>query len=137
MAQPAVYKARNVITRVGGLILDDILEDGEIRIAYDRPNVTKQIDIHDGGIFSYKTGFPCTVTIPIMQNSRWITILNAYVTAGAMTSLVIRDANDYDSALVIDIKHCMLQTADVVFGSEATAREYVFEAIQSTTLSAS
>lgn len=131
MAQPAVYKSKNVLVTIDGIPLEDILEDGEIQITFDRENVSKQLDLNDGGLFSYRSGFPAKVIIPVMQNSIWITTLNAAIMTGTMMSIALADANDYVGRVIFQADYCMAQMPDITFGPEAGAREYVFEVINS------
>lgn len=127
--KPAIYKLKNIIVSVDGVEMADISEDDGITIAFDRENVSKQLDRNDGGIFSYKDGFPCKITIPVLQHSPWITALNLLITTGSMVSINVRDVNDYGSAVVVDVRHAMIQMPEISFGAEAGTRPYVFEGI--------
>lgn len=127
--KPAIYKLKNIIVSVDGVEMGDIGEDDGITIAFDRENVSKQLDRNDGGIFSYKDGFPCKITIPVLQHSPWITALNLLITTGSMVSINVRDVNDYGSAVVVDVRHAMIQMPEISFGAEAATRSYVFEGI--------
>lgn len=127
--KPAIYKLKNIIVSVDGVEMADIGEDDGITIAFDRENVSKQLDRNDGGIFSYKDGFPCKITIPVLQHSPWITALNLLITTGSMVSINVRDVNDYGSAVVVDVRHAMIQMPEISFGAEAGTRSYVFEGI--------
>lgn len=127
--KPAIYKLKNIIVSVDGVEMADISEDDGITIAFDRENVSKQLDRNDGGIFSYKDGFPCKITIPVLQHSPWITALNLLITTGSMVSINVRDVNDYGSAVVVDVRHAMIQMPEISFGAEAGTRSYVFEGI--------
>ena len=126
---PAIYKLKNIIVSVDGVEVTDIEEDGEITVEFDRDNVSKQLDRNDGGLFSYRDGFPCKITLPILQHSTWITALNALINTGAMVSINIRDLNDYTSASIIDVRHAMIQMPGISYGAEASSRSYVFEGI--------
>ncbi|MGL5716967.1 MAG: hypothetical protein ACRCX2_28385 [Paraclostridium sp.] len=129
MARPAVYKQSNVIFSVNGVPMTDIAEDESITIEYDRERISKQLDIHDGGIFSLRTGKPARITVPVLQHSRWLSILAGYRNAEAMVEVSLEDKNDYGNAMTFVSAHAMIQDPAVEYGTEASSRSFVFEII--------
>lgn len=129
MARPAVYKQSKVIFSVNGVPMEDIAEDESISIEYDRERISKQLDIHEGGIFSLRSGKPARISVPVLQHSRWISILSAYRNAEQMVAISLEDKNDYGNAQVFVSAHAMIQDPNVEYGTEASSRVFVFEVI--------
>ncbi|MGL5717429.1 MAG: hypothetical protein ACRCX7_11080 [Cetobacterium sp.] len=129
MARPAVYKQSKVIFSVNGVPMEDIAEDESITVDYDRERITKQLDIHEGGIFSLRSGKPARITVPVLQHSRWISLLSAYRNAEAMVAISLEDKNDYGNAQVFVSAHAMIQDPNVEYGTEASSRSFAFEII--------
>lgn len=129
MATPAIYKQSNVIFSVNGVPMVDIAEDEAITIEYDRERISKQLDIHEGGIFSLRSGKPAKISVPVLQHSRWISILSAYRNAEAMVAVSLEDKNNYGNAQVFVSAHAMIQDPNIEYGTEASSRTFVFEII--------
>lgn len=129
MAKPAFYKQNKVIFSVNGIPMEDIAEDESISIEYDRERISKQLDIHEGGIFSLRSGKPARISVPVLQHSRWISILSAYRNAEQMVAISLEDKNDYGNAQVFVSAHAMIQDPNVEYGAEASSRVFVFEVI--------
>ncbi|MGL5713873.1 MAG: hypothetical protein ACRCX2_12695 [Paraclostridium sp.] len=129
MARPAVYKQSNVIFSVNGVPMTDIAEDESISIEYDRERITKQLDIHEGGIFSLRSGKPARISVPVLQHSRWLSILSAYRNAESMVAISLEDKNDYGNAMTFVSAHAMIQDPAVEYGTEASSRTFIFEII--------
>jgi hypothetical protein len=130
--RPAVYKQSNVIFSVNGVPVVDIAEDSEITIEYDRERISKQLDIHEGGIFSLRSGKPAKITLELLQHSNWISILSAYRNAEAMVAVTLEDKNEYGNAMVFASAFAMIQDPAVSYGTEASSRSFVFEIINLT-----
>jgi len=135
-ATPAVYKQEKVIFTIAGIPVDDIAEDSEITVEYDRDRITKQNDIRDGGIFSVRVGKPAKITVPIMQHSRWNTVLLNYRNLDKMIPISLSDRNDYGNGTTFITAHAMIQDSGASFGAEATSRSYVFEVMHLTDVTA-
>lgn len=129
MARPAVYKQKNVIFSVNGVPVKDIAEDSSITVEYDRERISKQLDIHNGGIFSLRSGKPARISIEIMQHSPWISILAGYRVAESMVAVDLNDLNYYGSSVQFASGHAMIQDPNVEYGTEASSRTFVFEII--------
>ncbi len=129
MATPAIYKQSNVIFSVNGVPMVDIAEDEAITIEYDRERISKQLDIHEGGIFSLRSGKPAKISVPVLQHSRWVSILSAYRNAEAMVAVSLEDKNNYGNAQVFVSAHAMIQDPNIEYGTEASSRTFVFEII--------
>lgn len=129
MATPAIYKQSNVIFSVNGIPMVDIAEDESITIEYDRERISKQLDIHEGGIFSLRSGKPARISVPVLQHSRWISILSAYRNAETMVAVSLEDKNNYGNAQVFVSAHAMIQDPNVEYGTESSSRTFVFEII--------
>lgn len=97
-ATPAVYKQSEVIFAVLGIPMEDIAEDEEISVEYDRDRITKQNDIKQGGIFSVRNGKPAKISVPILQHSRWHSVLANYRNLDQMIPVSLSDRNNYGSA---------------------------------------
>lgn len=132
MARPAVYKQSKVIFSVNGVPMEDIAEDESITIEYDRERISKQLDIHEGGIFSLRSGKPARITVPVLQHSRWISILSAYRNAEKMVAVSLEDKNEYGNAQTFVAAHAMIQDPNVEYGTEASSRSFAFEIIHLT-----
>lgn len=132
MARPAVYKQSKVIFSVNGVPMEDIAEDESITIEYDRERITKQLDIHEGGIFSLRSGKPAKISVPVLQHSKWISILSAYRNAEGMVAVSLEDKNEYGNAQTFVSAHAMIQDPNVEYGTEASSRTFVFEIIHLT-----
>lgn len=132
MARPAVYKQSKVIFSVNGVPMEDIAEDESITIEYDRERISKQLDIHEGGIFSLRSGKPARITVPVLQHSRWISILSAYRNAEKMVAISLEDKNEYGNAQTFVAAHAMIQDPNVEYGTEASSRSFAFEIIHLT-----
>ncbi|MEG0151555.1 MAG: hypothetical protein RR744_00050 [Cellulosilyticaceae bacterium] len=124
---PAVYKQNKVIFSVAGIPVEDIAEDEEITINYDRDRISKQLDIGKGGIFSVRDGNPATIEVPILQHSKWISILTNYKKLDKMVAISLEDKNDYNNTAMFVSAHAMIQNVPVSYGSEASSRTFVFE----------
>lgn len=129
MATVDQYKFSEVHVTIAGFTIDDIPEDSTISVAYDREHITKQTDRRDGGIFGVKEGKPGNITIDIMQNSKWVTILTDYRLSNKMIPVTIMDRNKYDSRINLVATHCMIQDPALSFGTDPTARTFVFESM--------
>jgi hypothetical protein len=129
MARPAVYKQSKVIFSVNGVPMQDIAEDESISISYDRERISKQLDIHEGGIFSLRSGKPARISVPVLQHSRWVSILNAYRDSELMVAVSLEDKNEYGNAQSFVSAHAMIQDPAVEYGTEAQSRVYEFEII--------
>lgn len=127
--RPAVYKQNKVIFSVAGIPVEDIAEDAEITINYDRDRISKQLDISKGGIFSVRDGNPATIEVPILQHSKWISILTGYKKLDQMVPITLSDMNEYGNTAMFVSAHAMLQNVPVAYGSEASSRTFVFEII--------
>lgn len=125
-----IYKFSEVIFSINTIPVDDIPEDGEISIEYDRDRVTKQIDVNTGGIYSWKHGKPARVTIQILPNSRWVNALQNYRNLGKPLAITIEDRNDYESKPKFVCGKAMVLDGDVSFGTDATPVTFIFECIQ-------
>lgn len=132
MARPAVYKQSRVIFSVNGVPMEDIAEDESITIEYDRERISKQLDIHEGGIFSLRSGKPARITVPVLQHSRWISLLSAYRNAEQMVAVSLEDKNEYGNAQTFVAAHAMIQDPNVEYGTEASSRSFAFEIIHLT-----
>ena len=132
IARPAVYKQSKVIFSVAGIPMEDIAEDESISIEYDRERISKQLDIHEGGIFSLRSGKPARITVPVLQHSRWISILSEYRNAEQMVPISLEDKNEYGNAQTFVAAHAMIQDPNVEYGTEASSRTFVFEIIHLT-----
>ncbi len=125
----SIYKQSKVIFSIAGIPVTDIAEDGEITVEYDRDRVTKQNDINTGGIFSVRNGKPAKITVPIMRNSRWHTIISNYKNIDKMVAVSLADRNDYGSNKTYVSTHAMIQDAPDTFGADASSVGYVFEIV--------
>ncbi len=123
------YKFTEVHVTIDGFTMDDIPEDSTISIAYDREHITKETDRRDGGIFGVKEGKPGNITIDVMQDSRWVAILSDYRLSNKMIAVTVMDRNKYDSRISLVATHCMIQDPALSFGTDPTARTFVFEAM--------
>jgi len=124
---PAIYKQDKVVFSLAGIPVDDIPEDGEITVEYDRDRITKQLDFEQGGIFSTKNGKPARISVPILQHSKWHVILSNYRNLDEMIVVSLADRNDYAGATTFIGAHAMIQDPSVSFGTDATSKTYVFE----------
>ncbi|MGL5051264.1 MAG: hypothetical protein ACRC6E_11675, partial [Fusobacteriaceae bacterium] len=90
---------------------------------------SKQMDIHEGGIFSLRSGRPAKISVSILQHSRWISILSAYKNAELMVAISLEDKNEYGNAQSFISAHAMIQDPSVEYGTESSSRTFVFEII--------
>lgn len=124
-----VYKFSEVIFSVGGLTVDDIPEDGEIKITYDRERITKQHDVTTGGLYSWKHAKPAKVEVPILQNSNWVAYLQNYRNLGKMIPIALEDRNKYNSRAKFVCLKAMIQDTEVTYATDAQSQVFVFECI--------
>ena len=134
--RPNIYKQHKVVFSIAGVPVDDIAEDEEITIEYDRDRISKQLDIHEGGIFSLRSGKPAKITVPILQHSKWISRLDTIINAEQMIPITLEDRNEYGSRQSFIGAYALVQDPNVSFGSEASSRSYVFEVIHLQTITA-
>ena len=127
--KPAVYKQNKVIFTVDGVPVNDIAEDSEIRVSYDRERISKQLDINKGGIFSLRDGKPATIEIEIMQHSEWMSILANYRNLEKMVAVSLSDMNSYGNKSSFVSAHAMIQDPEFSYGAEAASRTFRFEII--------
>lgn len=127
----STYHQSEVKFSVFGIPVTDIPQDAEITVEYDEDKITKTIDCSGGGgIFSVRDSTPAKITVPILPNSRWVAILNGYMTSNKMMPVILKDMNDYAGATSYVSAHAMLQRTSGSYGAEATNKEYTFEVIQ-------
>lgn len=127
MGAPSVYRQKKVVVAVGGIPITGIPEDEEITVEYDREHITKKLDINDGGMFSARAGKPARITVPILPNSRWISILNGYKATDKMVAITVTDANDYQAASTFISAYAVIQDSGASYGSEVSSRSFVFD----------
>ena len=132
--RPAVYKQHKVFFTIGGIPVEDIAEDEAIQIEYDRDRISKKLDIHEGGIFSLRSGKPAKITVPTLPHSKWISRLDAIIKAEQMVPITLEDRNDYGNKQSFISAHALVQDPNVEFGTEASSRSYVFEVIHLITI---
>jgi hypothetical protein len=128
----AVYKQSKVIFSVAGVPVNDIAEDSEISVTYDRDRITKQNDINEGGIFSLKDGKPAAIEVEIMPHSPWISILANYRNAELTVPISLSDKNDYGNTTTFIAADAMIQDPAFSYGSDATPRTFRFEVLHLT-----
>lgn len=133
---PAVYKQHKVVFSVDGVPVTDIAEDEGITIEYDRERISKKLDMHEGGIFSLRSGKPARINVPILQHSRWISILAGIINAEKMVAISLEDKNEYGNTQSFISAHALIQDPNVEYGTEASSRVYVFEVIHLTDITA-
>lgn len=129
MAAPAVYKQNLVTFSVGGIPIMDIAEDESISVTYDRQRIEKTLDINTGGLFSVRNGKPAAIEVPILQHSKWITILSNYKDLDMMIPICLSDNNAYGNGMKFISAHAMIQDPDFEYGSVAASRVFRFEVI--------
>lgn len=127
--QIGIYKFSEVIFSVGTIPVDDIPEDGEIRVTYDRERVTKQIDVTTGGIYSWKHAKPARIEVPILPHSPWVSALQNYRNLGKLIPIALEDKNDYGSGAKFICAKAMIQDSEVSYGTDATSYTFIFECI--------
>jgi len=125
----SIYKQSNVIFSVNGIPVTDIAEGEEIRVTYDRDRITKTLDISGGGIFNVRLGKPSRIEVPILQHSRWISVLANYKNTDQMVTVALSDMNDYSNTVTLASAHAMIQDPEISFGEEASSRTFVFDII--------
>jgi hypothetical protein len=125
----AVYKQNKVIFTVGGVPVNDIAEDSEISVSYDRDRISKRMDINEGGIFSLKDGKPAAIEVEIMQHSEWISILANYRNTELTVPITLSDRNDYGNTTTFVAADAMIQDPSFSYGAEATSRSFRFEVL--------
>ena len=121
------YKQNQVKVKIAGFDVDEISEDDEITIEYDRERITKKLDINKGGVYAIREGSPAKITIPILVGSRWMSALNALQKADQQIPLAIADRNGYAGAKLHITSSCMIQDAGVSYGADAPTINYVFD----------
>lgn len=125
-----VYKFSEVIFTVMAIPVDDMPEDGEITITYDRDRVTKTKDIQTGGLYNWRHGKPARVTVQILPHSQWVAALQNYRNLGMPVAIGIEDRNGYASKAKFVCEKAMIQDGEVSFGAEAAPVTFVFECMQ-------
>lgn len=133
---PAIYKQHKVVFSVNGMPVTDIAEDEGITIEYDRERISKKLDMHEGGIFSLRSGKPARITVPILQHSRWISRLATLINAEQMVAISLEDKNDYGSTQSFISAYALIQDPNVEYGTEASSRSFAFEVIHLTDITA-
>lgn len=125
-----VYKQSEVIFSVAGIPVEDIPEEGEIRVAYDRERITKQKDTEEGGLFSWRKGKPASIEVPILPHSRWVSVLMNLRNEGKMFPVILEDKNTYESKIKYVSLHTMVQDPEKGYGADAEAMTFRFECMQ-------
>lgn len=125
----AMYMQSKVVFSVGGIPVTDIAEGEEIRVTYDRESVSKTLSIEGGGLFNVRLGKPARIEVPILQHSRWISVLSNYKNLHQMVPISLSDMNDYGNTVTLASAHAMIQDPEVSFGEEATSRVFIFDII--------
>ncbi len=126
----AVYKQSDVIFSIFGIPVDDIPEEGEIRVTYDRSRIEKQKDTNLGGLFSWRNGKPGAIEVPILPHSRWVAYLMNYRNLGKMCAVSLKDENDYESKIHYESLYTMVQDPEKGYGANAEAMIFRFECMQ-------
>lgn len=124
-----VYKFSEVIFSIATIPVEDIPEDGEIRVTYDRERITKQNDVNTGGIYSWRHAKPARIEVPILPHSNWVAWLQNYRNQGKMIPIALEDRNAYNSRGKFICPKAMIQDAEVVYGADAQAQTFIFECI--------
>lgn len=125
-----IYKFSEVIVSINAMPVEDIPEDGEVTITYDRPRVTKQIDVNTGGIYSWKHGKPAQITFQVLPHSAWVNALQNWRNLGQPLAITIEDRNGYASRPKFVCGKAMVLDGDVSFGTDATPVTFTIECIQ-------
>lgn len=125
-----VYKLSEVIFSIATIPVEDIAEDAEIRVTYDRERITKTNDVNTGGLYNWRNAKPARVEVPILPNSPWVNALQNYRNLGEMISIALEDRNKYASRGKFICPKAMIQDPEIVFGSEAEPITFTFECIQ-------
>lgn len=126
----SVYKQSEVIFSVAGMPVDDMPEDGEIRVTYDRERITKQKDTEEGGLFSWKKGKPAVIEVGVLPHSRWISYLMNLRNTGVMFPVILEDKNEYESKIKYVSLYTMVQDPEKGYGADAEAMTFRFECMQ-------
>lgn len=125
-----IYKFSEVIFTVNTLAIEDMPEDGEITIEYDRDRVTKLKDVGVGGIYGWRHGKPARVTIQILPNSQWVAALQNARNLGIPVAIGIEDRNEYESKAKFVCSKAMIQDGQVSFTADPTPVTFIFECMQ-------
>lgn len=125
-----VYKQSEVIFSVMGIPVEDMPEDGEIRVTYDRERITKQKDTEEGGLFSWKKGKPAVIEISVLPHSRWVGALMNLRNLGTMFPVILEDRNAYESKIKYVSLYTMVQDPEKGYGADAEAMTFRFECMQ-------
>ena len=126
----SIYKLSEVKFLAFGVPVEDMPEDGEIRIEYDRPRVTKLKDINRGGLYGWREGKPATVSIQVLPGSDWVARFQNYRNLGKTLPIAIVDNNDYAGKAKFICSKAMIQDGGVGYTSDPTPVDFVFECMQ-------
>jgi len=127
MSVPYIYKQSNVKVSFESVVCTDIPEDEDIVVEYPEDHWTSQANIGGGGIYSARSSRKARITVPIMQGSKWISILNTYKLADKMITVTVSDNNSYDGASTFISAYSVIQDSGASYGTEASSRTFVFE----------
>lgn len=124
-----VYKQEEIKFKVAGITVNGIREESSIKVEFDRERISKTIDVNGGGLFNLRAGKPAKITVPILVNSKWNTILANYRNTGKMVPVSLMDMNKYSGRMNFVSGHAMIQDPGFDYGAEAGEVEYIFEVI--------